>query len=166
MKKSLLKLFAVSAMATSLMLGQNPGTPGNSSGTPPTPADMAQRRVNMLTTVLGLTTAQQQQASTIFTNMATAEATLRASMKAAHQTLNDAVKTNNLAAIDQASTAIGNLTAQSTSTSAKARAAFYQILTADQQAKLSQMQSQGHGFGGPGGWRRGAGAAGFGGHRQ
>lgn len=109
------------------------------------PANFVQHRVNYLTTLLGLTTAQQQQATTIFTNAATAEESIRTSMKTAHQGLNTAVQGNDAATIEQAATTIGNLTAQSIANHAKAEAAFYQILTPAQQTKMTQLQSQGHG---------------------
>lgn len=112
---------------------------------------MVQRRVSMLTTLLTLTTAQQQQATTIFTNAATADATVFSSMKTARQNLDTAIKNNDSASIDQLATTIGNLTAQLTSTQAKADAAFYQILTADQQTKYAQLEASGALFGpGPG----------------
>jgi Spy/CpxP family protein refolding chaperone len=144
--------------ATSFLFAQPPGP----RGTPPDPATMAQHRVSFLTTALTLTTAQQQQATTIFTNSALADTTVHDNLKTAHQSLSDAVKNNNTAAIDQVSTTIGNLTAQLTSNDAKANAAFYQILTPDQQAKLTQLQSQGPG-GGFGGRR---GPQGFSGGRR
>ena len=111
-------------------------------GNPPDPATMVQHRVSSLATLLTLTASQQQQATTIFTNAATAESSVCTNLKAPHQTLSDAVKSDDLSTIDQTSTTIGNLMAQSVSTSAKARAAFYQILTPDQQAKFSQIQTQ------------------------
>jgi Spy/CpxP family protein refolding chaperone len=81
---------------------------------------------------------------------------VRDSLKTAHQSLTDAVKSNNSAGIDQASSTIGSLTAQMTAADSKAEAAFYQILTPDQQTKYTE--SQGRGFGGFG---RGPGPGGF-----
>jgi Spy/CpxP family protein refolding chaperone len=114
---------------------------------------MVQRRVSFLTTLLSLTAAQQQQATSIFTTAATAGATVFSSLKTARQSLETAVKNNDSATIDQVSATIGNSTAQRTANDAKADAAFYQILTADQQSKLTQFEAQGGGFGpghGPG----------------
>jgi Spy/CpxP family protein refolding chaperone len=96
--------------------------------------------VKFLTTLLSLTATQQQQATTIFTNEATAETTVHDSMKTAHESLQNAVKANDTEAIDQTANTIGELTAQITSTHARAEAAFYQTLTADQQAKFAQLQ--------------------------
>jgi Spy/CpxP family protein refolding chaperone len=126
-------------------------------GNAPDPATFVQHRVSSLTTLLSLNTAQQQQATTIFTNAATTQGSLRASLKTSHQGLQEAVQKNDIATIDQESATIGNLTAQMTSTQAKADAAFYQILTPDQQTKFTQAESQG-GFGrgrGPGGFHGG-----------
>jgi len=150
MKKVFSNLLLTSLFATVVTFAQG-------SGNPPSAADLAQRKVDFLTRQLTLTTAQQQQATTIFTNSATADATVRANLQTAHQSLNDAVKSNNSAAIDQAAATIGSLTAQLSSSDAKADAAFYQILTADQQAKFAQFQGRGPGRFGPGGFGRGAG---------
>jgi Spy/CpxP family protein refolding chaperone len=70
--------------------------------------------------------------------------------------LSSAIKTNDTAAIDQAAATIGNLTAQMISNHAKAQAAFFQILTPDQQAKMTQFESRHEHFGGPEGMGRGA----------
>lgn len=117
---------------------------------PPDPAEMVQHRVNFLTEKLNLSSAQQQQATTIFTNAATNEKPSRDQMKAAHESLHSAITKNDSAAIDQAANTIANLMAQSISAHAKAEAAFYQTLSPDQQAKYSQLKHGGpgmHGFG-------------------
>jgi len=120
-----------SALASSLMAqgpGPGPRGPGN--------------RLKFPTAQLGLTAEQQSQAATIFSNAHASESTLRASMKTAHQGLNDAVKSNNTIGIEQLSTTIGNLAGELTLAQAKTRAAFYQILTSAQRAKLDQLESQ------------------------
>src|ERR1022692_2707646 len=73
-----------------------------------------QDRVKSMTAKLGLTAEQQSQATTIFSNAQATESTLRASMKTAHQGLNDAVRSNNTVGIEQLAATIGNLTAQLT----------------------------------------------------
>lgn len=127
------------ALASVLLVAQTPPRP-------PDPATMAAHRVDFLTTVLNLTPAQQKQATTIFTNAATATASVRDSLKSTHQSLSTAIAGNNGAAIDQASHTIGSLVSQMTSINAKANAAFYQILTPDQQSKLTKLRSE-HGPG-------------------
>jgi Spy/CpxP family protein refolding chaperone len=134
MKKPLTAFFLASAFITSLF-AQGPGGRRD-------PASMVQRRVNFLTTLLSLTSNQQTEATTILTNAAASSAALRTSLRTARQSLADAVTRNDTAGIDQASAAIGNVTAQLTSTEAKSDAAFYQILTPDQQTKFNQLKSQ------------------------
>ena len=130
----------VALVVGTLLIAQTPPQP-------PDPATMATRHVDHLTTVLNLTSAQQQQATAIFTTAATAESGVYQSLKTARQRLKTAVTNNDGAGIDQASNTIGGLTAQLVSIQAKANAAFYQILTAEQQSKLAKLESQ-HGPGG------------------
>jgi Spy/CpxP family protein refolding chaperone len=149
MKKAIVSLTVMAGLAASVLFAQTSNTrPG-----PPTPDEIAQRRVNFLTTLLTLTTAQQQQALTIFTNAATTESGIRTSLQAARQSMNTAVQNNDINSINQISNTIGTLTAQSTVAQSTADAAFYQILTPDQRTKLAQVQTQGPGpfGGGPGG---------------
>jgi Spy/CpxP family protein refolding chaperone len=103
------------------------------------PAQMIQRRVTFLTDQLGLSSQQQQQATTIFTNAVNDERSSRSQVKAAHESLQAAITKNDSAAIDQAAGSIATLMAQLISAHAKAEAAFYQTLTADQQAKYAKM---------------------------
>jgi Spy/CpxP family protein refolding chaperone len=126
-------------LATGFLIAQGP--PG-----PPDPATMAQHQLKFLNTVLSLSAAQQQQALTIFTNAANSESGVHEGMRSAHEALDAAVKNNDNAGITQAATNIGNLMAQSVAAHAKANAAFYQILTPDQQAKFNQLEDQGPGF--------------------
>jgi Spy/CpxP family protein refolding chaperone len=145
----------IPAIALSMAFAQGPG-----GGMPP--GDPIQHRIDRLTAELSLTAAQQEQAKTIFTKAATDLAGLRTNMSTARQTLDSAVKANNIAGIDQAAAGIGNLTAQETSISAKAEAAFYQILTPDQQTKWNSMRPRGGSgmMGGPGGRMMGRGPRG------
>jgi Spy/CpxP family protein refolding chaperone len=145
MKQAVTKLLLTSVFATVAF--------AQPSGSPPDPAKFVQRRVEHLTSALSLTTAQQQQATTIFTNAANASTALRDSSSAARQSLSAAVKANDATGIDLASNTIGNLTGQLTGINAKADAAFYQILTPDQQTKFNSLKGAGGpgGFGGRGG---------------
>ncbi len=152
MKRTLVIIVFAAAIGISGLVAQNPANSGN-------PGNFVQHRVNNLTTLLSLTSSQQQQATTIFTNAASANASVHSSMTAAHQALQTAVQANDIAGIEQAATTIGTLTAQTTVNQAKAEAAFYQILTPAQQAKLTQFESQNHGRMGAG-----MGAPGFHGH--
>ena len=137
--KKVLTILAGVTLATGFLIAQGP--PG-----PPDPATMAQHQVKFLTTVLSLTSTQQQHALTIFTNAANSESGSLDTMKTAHEALNAAVKNNDSAGITQAANTIGNLMAQSVAAHAKASAAFYQILTPDQQTKYNQLEDHGPGF--------------------
>lgn len=119
---------------------------------------MATHQVTRLTTLLTLTAAQQAQATTIFTAEATANSTTMASMRTARTALKTAVEANDQAGIATQASQIGSLTTQQVSDQAKAQAAFYAILTADQKTKYDSLGGPG-GFGGPGG--PGGGPAGF-----
>jgi Spy/CpxP family protein refolding chaperone len=138
MRTSLVKVIAVLALTSALAGAQH--------GNPPDPAAMAQHRVDFLTRQLSLTPAQQQQATTIFTEGANNAKSVHDQMQAAHQNLQAAVQKNDTAAIEQISASIGNLMGQMTAAHAKAEAALYQTLTPEQQSKFNQMQSH-HGFG-------------------
>lgn len=117
----------------------------------PSATEVAQHQVKMLTTLLSLTSAQQQQAKTIYLGAAQAEETARASEKTARDALRAAIKNNDISTIDQVSSSLAETMAQSTAIHAKADAAFYQILTGEQQSKLSELENQHIGpFGGPG----------------
>jgi Spy/CpxP family protein refolding chaperone len=111
---------------------------------------MAQHHLQFLTTVLSLTSAQQQQAQTLMTSASTSEQDLHAQDKAAHEALDAAVVANNPSAISQAAAVIGNVAAQRAEIHGKTMAAFYQLLTPDQQAKFTQLHAQGPGMGGMG----------------
>jgi hypothetical protein len=90
---------------------------------------------------LGLSADQRQQASTILAAARGTLTSIRASLKPARQSLNAAVHSNDTAAINQATTLIGSLTAQRVTAAAGAHAALYQMLTSDQQAKLTALRS-------------------------
>lgn len=129
-------LTAVLAMAAS---AQNPPSP-------PSQADRVQHHIQHLAVMLSLTPAQQQQATTLLTNVMNAQEASQPSMKAAHDALQTAVKNNDANAIQQAANTIGQLTAQSIANHAKAMATFYQTLTPDQQTKFQQIMAEGFGM--------------------
>ena len=150
LRKTIINSMLTTAFGTALLFAQGPpqGGPPN-RGNPPDPATMISRRVNRLTNVLGLTDAQQQQATRIFTDAATKASTIFTSLRSAHTDLKTAAQQNNASNIHIAATSIGNLTAQLTEVEALAQAAFYAILTPDQQTKLNQVDGRRPGmFGG------------------
>jgi Spy/CpxP family protein refolding chaperone len=125
---------------------------GQTSPKPPSAAERAQHQVKALTTLLSLTSAQQQQATTIYISAAKAEQAAHQSEKDVQERLTGAIKNNDPTTIDEISGTLAQSIAQLTSIKAKADAAFYQILTAEQQSKFSDLESQ-HlgGLDGPGG---------------
>jgi len=164
MKKSILRLASVAALTTVAMLAQPQlmhagGGPGG-TGTAPTtdPATIVARQVSFLTTFLTLSTGQATQASTIFTTALTAVQALQTQVETAETALATAIKANATATITTQATALGNLHGQIVAANAKADAAFYLLLTADQKTKLDTLGSNffGAGLGGihiPGGGR-------------
>jgi len=166
MKKSLFAVAAIAALSVAGLTAQprnensfhHGGGPGGGSGATQTtdPATLAARQVSFLTQFLTLTTGQQTQATTIFTAAITANQALDTQETTARTALTTAIKANNTAGITTQATALGNIEAQEISNTAKADAAFYALLTADQKTKLDTLGTDffGHGLGGihiPGG---------------
>jgi periplasmic protein CpxP/Spy len=118
-------------------------------------AHMVQHRVAYMTTVLSLTSAQQTQVKTVLTNAAANQGATHTGMKTAHEALKTAIHSNDAAAMEQSANSIGTLTAQEALARAKTEAAIYQLLTPEQQTKMTQLEAEEHrggpGRGGPGG---------------
>jgi Spy/CpxP family protein refolding chaperone len=147
MRTRLTSALSLVVLCAGMLLAQRM-RPMNNGGAPPDPAAMVARRVNSLKTLLNLTDSQAAQATTIFTTAETSASALRTNLMDAQTALRNAVKANDSAAIDQQAAAIGMLTGQMTAIQSKADAAFYALLTPDQQAKFGELH--GEGFGGPG----------------
>jgi hypothetical protein len=151
MKKTILA--AVATLAAGSALFAQGGFGQGRGGTPPTPEQMVERRVQMLTNLLTLDASQQAQAKTIFTDEATASQALQEKAKAAHDALQTAVKSGAPdAQIDSLSAQVGVVQGQSTAIHAKAQTKFRLILNATQKEKLDSSRG-----GGPGGWGGGPG---------
>lgn len=162
--KIITKLAVSAAVLTTALMAQRPFGVITSS-TPPDPATIVANQVARLTSLLTLTTAQQSQATTIFTNALTAITPLQTSLATAQQGLPAAVKSDASATIDQLATSIGSLQGQILAIQNKADAAFYAILTADQQTTLSSTNFlNGPGGFGPVGFGPGPGIGGGRGH--
>jgi len=129
--------------------GQGNATPGGA----PDPQQMIQQRIDRLTSELSLTDAQKTQAATIFGNAAKAAQPLNQQVRETRQSLQEAIKANNTAQIDQLSTTFGTQMGQVTAINSKAEAQFISILTPEQVAKLPSgpLGLFGGGFGGFGG---------------
>jgi Spy/CpxP family protein refolding chaperone len=146
MKTHLALLILLATTAATPVFAQGP-PPG---GPPRGPRMNVENHISTMTTLLSLNAAQQAQATKIYTDAQTAAKTVSTNMQTARTSLNAAIKKNDLAAIEQLSTQIGNYQAQLTSINSKAEAAFYASLTPDQQTKLDTLHANRAGFGGPG----------------
>jgi Spy/CpxP family protein refolding chaperone len=98
--------------------------------------------LSSLTALLSLDATQQQQAAAIFTSAVNNRIGIHATMKSVRKVLSTAVQNNDGSGIAQASAQIGSLMTQYVSNGAAANAAFFQLLTPDQRAKLVQYQGQ------------------------
>jgi len=149
MKTSVLRISAIAALSAATILAQprplNGGHGPNNGGATQTtdPAALAARQVSILNHLLTLTTGQQTQATTIFTAAITAEQALQTQVTTAETALLTAIKANNTANITTQSTTLGNLKGQAIAIDAKADAAFYALLTADQKTKLDSVNNDG-----------------------
>jgi Spy/CpxP family protein refolding chaperone len=149
MNKTMLSRFSLGLIAAAaLAFGQTSTT---TTTTAPTPATQAQMKVNRLAAQLTLTDAQKTTALSIFTTSYTNAQTPQTNLQTAQTSLRDAIKANNSTTIDTLAATIGTATQQLTSINAKAEAAFYAILTADQKT-LYDARGGGRGGHGPGGF--------------
>ena len=122
------------------------GGPRGGDRTPPTPEQMVERRVAMLTTLLSLDASQQAQAKTIFTDEATASQALRDKMSDAHEALQTAAKSSaSDSQIDALAAQVGAVHGQSVAIHAKAQSKLRAILNSAQKEKLDATRG---GFGG------------------
>ena len=122
--------------------------------TAPTAAQLAQGVVQRFTMVLGLSSTQQEQALALFTTQETAELSIRTAEQTADKLLLTAVEADDTSAIATVSATLGGLHGQDIQARAVANAAFYAVLTTDQQTKFAQYLEHGgleDGPGGPGG---------------
>ena len=135
MQKQSLRRAAVGALLCASFVFAKSSTIPPTVPTPPIAAQIVAARVARLTTLLTLTTAQQSQATTIFTTaqntisgLATAQSTARAALQAA-------VLANDTNAITIQAT-------RAMEAEAAADAAFYLILTTDQQTTYKTIRTQ------------------------
>ena len=165
MTKRMIAAFTFTTLSTVLLYAQTFVSPANPVA-PLTPAQIVANEVARLTALLTLTTAQQGDATTIFTTEQTALSGIETNLQAAQTALQTAVTANNAAGITTEATMIGTLTTQQVQAQGTAEAAFYAILTTDQQTKYNDLHNVGiggfGGFGGPGGPGNGTGHPGGG----
>lgn len=145
------RLISAAVLSAALIFGQGQGGGRRPGGTPPDPATMIQNRVDHLGTLLGLSDSQKASAVKIFTDAQAAVQAATADAAATHDALAAAVKKNDIVAIDQAAGTLGTIHGKVMSIQSKAEAAFYALLTPDQQAKFDALPHRGPGGMGPGG---------------
>jgi len=150
--KTRYRLIVPALLAATALTAQSPFG-RMTSRTAPDPATMIANQVERLTRLLTLTTAQQAQATTIFTNASNAVTPLETTLSTNRAALGAAVKSNATGTIDSLAASIGTTSGQILAIREKADAAFYAILTADQKTILDSRGDLGHGPGpgGPGG---------------
>ncbi len=156
MKKAVLTLIAAGLIAAPAAFARVDHA--KAANNRPNVAARIDHRVAYLATVLSLTSAQQQQAKTIFMNAANANSAVFANLKAERLSLSKAVSGNEPASmIAEISNTIGNDAGKLVANRAMASEEFHKILTAEQQTKFAQLQHEvrgwGHGFGAFGGGR-------------
>jgi Spy/CpxP family protein refolding chaperone len=146
--KTLSRTIALAAVLAATVLAQRPfGV--MTSATPPDPATIVAHKVERLTKLLTLNASQVTQATTIFTNSLNSVTPFETSLRTDRQSLQAAVKANEITTIESLSTNIGLLTGEILSVQNKADAAFYAILSLTQQNTLSQNRGSRRGFGRP-----------------
>jgi Spy/CpxP family protein refolding chaperone len=146
--KTLSRTSALAAVLAATVLAQRPfGV--MTSATPPDPATIVARKVERLTKLLTLSASQVTQATTIFTNSLNSVTPYETSLRTDRQSLQAAVKANDVTTIESLSTNIGLLTGEILTVQNKADATFYAVLSPTQQNTLSQSRGHGRGFGSP-----------------
>jgi Spy/CpxP family protein refolding chaperone len=91
---------------------------------------------------LSLTTTQKQQAKDIFKQAKTSNQSVRTELKQNQDSMTVAIKSNNVAQIDQLAQTRANLRAKVTTARSEAMAKFYASLTPDQKTKADQIQQK------------------------
>lgn len=145
----MLRLTTVLVLAAAAF-AQEPPPMGPPPGDGPAPGAMRLRR---LAKPLKLTDAQKTKAAALFEDAADATQALQSKIRANREELEAAIKKNDAAKIDALSAAAGTLLGQRTAIQSKAQAAFYALLTPEQQAKYDALDERGPGgpvMGGPG----------------
>jgi Spy/CpxP family protein refolding chaperone len=132
------RFLILSILISATLFAQPPhgGFRRDPNATPPTPADIVAREVQMLTRFLMLDGGQQAAATTDLTNAQAQLALNAATLKADRSQLADAIKGNQLGVIDTLTSTIANLQGQNDAIRAKTAAAIYLLLTPDQKSKL------------------------------
>ena len=143
MKRKLLNIAGVSILAAGMALAQD--TPAPNARHSHRHGQAAGSMIDRMSAKLNLSSAQKQQAQSIFANARETAQPLRAQLRQEQQALRAAVKAGAPdTQIDQLANQMGPLMAQTTAIQAKAFGKFYSILTPDQQNQLKQRAMNRH----------------------
>ncbi len=135
MRRHLIGIATVVALAAGLAFGQAAATPSNPAGLR---AGLRQRMLKNL----NLTDAQKAQAKDILQQARTAALPIRQQLQAGRQALATAVKNGDAVQIQALSATLGTLQGQALAIRSGAMARFYTILTPDQKTRAEQMQQK------------------------
>ena len=137
MKRYLVTLTAIGAMAAALAIAQT-----TSTTTAPAAPVLRAHLQKQLIKALDLTAAQKQQARTILQATRQQVQPLAAQLKQDRQTLSAAIQAGDTAKIPQISTAMGILQGQVLAIRSAGKAQFYALLTPDQKSKAVEFEQK------------------------
>jgi Spy/CpxP family protein refolding chaperone len=145
MKRQLMKLAAVGAVAAGMIFAQTPAPAQAQTAQP----NQSQRATNhraiarqRMFQALNLTPAQKEHARAIFRQARDTAKPVRDQLRQNREAMAAAVKVDNKAQIDRLSADGGKLMGQLTATRTEAMARFYQELTPQQRAKADQIHQR------------------------
>ena len=141
MKSHLFQFAAVTVLAAGMALAQAPAT-GAQRAPQKAPFTHPVFGHQQMMQALNLTTAQKQQAKTIFGDAKQKAEPIRQEMRQNKEGLDAAVKVDNTSQIERLSSRQGELHGKALAIRSEARAKFYAILTPEQRKKADQMQSR------------------------
>jgi len=142
MKWHVFQFAAVTTLAAGMALAQAPATGTQSPAPEKVPFTHPMFGHEQMTQALNLTTAQKQQAQTIFGDARQKIEPIRQEMRQNREALYAAVKANNTSQIERLSSHQGELQGRALATRSEAMAKFYAILTPEQRTKLDQMHQR------------------------
>jgi Spy/CpxP family protein refolding chaperone len=148
MKKTLIRLGSVAALAVGLALAQTqaPAQPPSQTTTPAKPGavhhQFRQHAHERMMQALNLTSAQREQAKGIFQQARQNAQPLRDQLRQNREAMNLAIKANDSAKTQQLAAQRSHLTGQVMAIRSQAAAKFYTTLTPQQRAKADQMHQR------------------------
>lgn len=146
MKKTLIRLGSVAALAAGMAFAQAPAQPPAQSQTPAKPGEVRQpfhqRMHQRMMQSLNLTPMQRDQAKSIFQQARQTAQPYRQQLRQNREAMALAVKTNDTAKIQKLAAEQGRLEGQVMALRSEAAAKFYATLTPAQRAAADQMHQR------------------------